>query len=161
MSIDDYVKAWPAGLMKYELAPLISLPNQTSQFLQEVGLPLGREPEWIFDGIVHPLAQDVYAFGMHFVTQLALDENGTVYEYDAGNMLFLNSGVEELAYCLTFRKKASRGRVKVQSEEDFRRFQQSILEIDPKALTEGSYWATMLTKLKRRCSKYDSSARIR
>lgn len=148
MSIEDYIKAWPAGLIHYEVASTTRLPDQTLHFLREIGLPVKREPEWIFDGSIQLLSDGIYVFGKHFVTQLVLDQNGTVFEYDAGRMLFLNSGIQELAYCLTFRKKSSRGRFRIQTEEDFQRFQQAILELDPKALIQGSYWATYVDEIR-------------
>jgi hypothetical protein len=74
------------------------------------------------------------------VHHLVVTSVGAVYESINGDLTFLNSGVRELALCMTFRKKNSRGRFPINTESDFVAFQQSILAIDPNALSPGTYW---------------------
>lgn len=148
MSTEDYIKAWPRGLIKYHFSAPNRLPCQSVHFLRDVGLPIGREPEWCFDGNLQQTEDELYAFGRHFTRQLVLDNSGTVFEYDAGHMVFLNSGIQEMAYCLTLRKRASRGRIQVQTEDSFQQFRKMFLEIDSNALADGSYWAGYMEEVR-------------
>jgi hypothetical protein len=138
--VDDYVKSWPWGFVKYDIPSNVLIPDDTRCFLEDVGLPKGREPEWVFTGTLQQNEHGGYVFGVHATASLVVTKIGAVYESINGDLTFLNSGVRELALCMTFRKKNSRGRFPINTESDFVAFQQSILAIDPNALSPGTYW---------------------
>lgn len=137
--VNDYFKSWPWGFTKYDIPSNVLIPDETRYFLVDVGLPKGREPEWVFTGNLQQ-NEHGYVFGVHATASLVVTKTGAVYESINGDLKFLNSGVRELAFCMTFRKRASRGRFPINTESDFVAFQQSIMAIDPNALSPGTYW---------------------
>jgi hypothetical protein len=90
--IDDYLKSWPWGFIKYNIPSIVDLPDETRCFLRDIGLPKGKEPEWVFTGKLTECEQVEYAFGLHCESLLIITSVGAVYEFLDGNLLVVLRG---------------------------------------------------------------------
>lgn len=155
MNKEEYQKSWPAGLVRYEVSKTISIPEVDRLFLQEVGLPVGREPEWVFTGTLIQVAE-LYQFGTHCTYPLMIDQTGAIKEILEGRATFMNSSVVGLAACLTLRKRSSRGRVELRTEADIQKFAEMFLELDARCLTPGGYWELYIQEVREEMMEINS-----
>ncbi len=90
--IDDYLNSWPWGFIKYDIPPIVDMSVETRCFLRDIGLPKGKEPEWVFTGKLTECEQVEYAFGLHCESLLIITSVGAVYEFLDGNLLVVLRG---------------------------------------------------------------------
>jgi hypothetical protein len=147
IDLDVYRNAWPKGLVTYAIGDEISSVSD-KQFLQEIGLPRGREPEWVFTGVIRPFDSTKCTFGNHGVASLTIDTIGQVVEYSQDGSTYLNAGIKQLAFCLTLRKKAGHGRFPLRTELDVQRLADAYLTQDSTSLNPGSYWAAYIEEIR-------------
>ncbi|MFN9433769.1 MAG: hypothetical protein ACK6DC_02375 [Planctomycetota bacterium] len=148
MNIEDYAKAWPAGFVKYDVSDAIEIPDADRYFLCEVGLPIGRDPEWVFTGTLEKFNDDTFRFGTHFTSPLTISKTGSIGEVLDSRFALMNSSVVGLAACLTLRKRSSRGRLQLRCEADIQRYAEMFLELDSQCLSPGGYWDSYIQEVR-------------